>query len=86
MSYCRFQNTLSDLRDCRQALESLADGDESALSSDELEAATSMIHECLNFLDAIIPLDDASVNKAALNQRWVLALQDINNARAQLEG
>lgn len=42
MSYCRFQNTLSDLRDCADALEE----DDEPLSSEEARAAIKLIEEC----------------------------------------
>jgi hypothetical protein len=41
MSYCRFQNTLNDLRDCEEAL---ADGDE--LSAEEARAAKKLLNLC----------------------------------------
>ena len=44
MSYCRFQNTACDLRDCLEALEGRAD-----LSRDECDAAQSMFREFLIF-------------------------------------
>lgn len=43
MSYCRFQNTLQDLRDCQQALQMDGMGD---LSKEELSAAKSLIGIC----------------------------------------
>ena len=47
MSYCRFQNTLGDLRDCVNVLEALSSGDaEYALSDEEKEAARSLIMLC----------------------------------------
>lgn len=45
MSYCRFQNTLSDLQDCDGALEEFFDGTET-LSGDEIRAAASLIETC----------------------------------------
>ena len=41
MSYCRFQNTLGDLRDCKEAMD---DGDE--LSADEAKAKKALIELC----------------------------------------
>lgn len=45
MSYCRFQNTLNDLRDCQEALDENA---LNALSSDgdEERAAKALIRIC----------------------------------------
>ena len=39
MSYCRFQNTSGDLRECKDALEDLISGDSGPLSMDETHAA-----------------------------------------------
>ena len=44
MSYCRFQNTLKDLRDCADALEEI--GDNLAELSKEARAATELIAIC----------------------------------------
>lgn len=47
MSYCRFQNTLRDLEDCRDALqESFED-----LSDDEKNAALELISVCKEIAD-----------------------------------
>ena len=43
MSYCRFQNTLSDLRDCYHALQ---DGAAEELSAEETRARDSLIELC----------------------------------------
>lgn len=45
MSYCRFQNTLSDLKDC---LDWLHENDFNNLSQEEKEAAESMYEVCEN--------------------------------------
>lgn len=56
MSYCRFENTSSDLRDCVEALEELADetafGDGRPLSSSERVAADWMVKLCRRYLEA----------------------------------
>jgi hypothetical protein len=44
MGYCRFQNTVSDLADCEDALGELMDLDQ--LSSDEERAAWRLIRIC----------------------------------------
>jgi hypothetical protein len=49
MSYCRFQNTLPDLRDCRDALDDGAlDGN---LSAAEMDAAKALILLCEQIFD-----------------------------------
>ena len=45
MSYCRFQNTLRDLKDCLDALCDI-DGNLSELSKEEARAADSLILVC----------------------------------------
>lgn len=45
MSYCRFQNTLRDLKDCLDALCDI-DGNLSELSKEEAQAADSLILVC----------------------------------------
>ena len=45
MSYCRFQNTLKDLRDCAEALDEIGDN-LAELSKDEARAATALIAVC----------------------------------------
>ncbi len=41
MSYCRFQNTVSDLRDCEDNM------DDSGLSYDEAHARRRLIERCI---------------------------------------
>ena len=54
MSYCRFENTSRDLRDCVDALEELADGAEfiRPLSTSERQAADWMVKLCRLYLEA----------------------------------
>lgn len=47
MSYCRFQNTERDLRECVEVLEELLYGDGGTLSDDELRAANRLIGLCI---------------------------------------
>ena len=52
MSYCRFHNTLSDLRDCQNALEDYIDNDENVISSDEeRRCAKNLIELCREIAD-----------------------------------
>jgi hypothetical protein len=47
MSYCRFQNTLSDLRDCYRHLDEMGEnGEEGELSKDEQAAAEELVALC----------------------------------------
>lgn len=54
MSYCRFENTSRDLRDCVDALEELADGAEfiRPLSTSERQSADWMVKLCRRYLEA----------------------------------
>jgi hypothetical protein len=45
MSYCRFRNTLQDLRDCYDNWDTLEEGD-----SEELEARAEMLVLCSDIL------------------------------------
>jgi oligoendopeptidase F len=58
MSYCRFQNTDKDLRDCEEALEELFSGGDNnegdgALSREELEAAVSLVETCMRIAERV---------------------------------
>lgn len=61
MSYCRFNNTLNDLEDCKEALEN-----EDISSVDEKEKAKALIQLCReiadsfddDYIDSIIADDD----------------------------
>ncbi len=44
MSYCRFQNTLDDLRDCHEHMD---DVDSHSLGSDEVAARRALIRICV---------------------------------------
>ena len=50
MSYCKFRNTLPDLRDCADALCD-SDGDLSDLSEEEQNAARALIRLCREIAD-----------------------------------
>ena len=45
MSYCRFQNTLNDLRDCAESMDEIGDN-LTDLSKDEARAAAALIAVC----------------------------------------
>ena len=57
MSYCRFHNTLEDLRDCRDALYEMGDY-EKELSAEESKAAKRMLKICKELADDFMPEDD----------------------------
>lgn len=50
MAHCRFQNTLDDLRECKEILEELGD-DLSSLSAEESKASVQLIWLCKRMAD-----------------------------------
>lgn len=54
MSYCRFQNTLIDLRVCRRALTEIFNHASDPLSTDELEAAGDLAGEAATIVEALV--------------------------------
>lgn len=48
MNYCRFENTLPDLRDCAEAMDETYEGD---LSDTEKRARRSIIKVCIDIAD-----------------------------------
>lgn len=50
MSYCRFENTLTDLRDCEEALENIHD-EVTEMSSYEKNAVVKLIELCKTISD-----------------------------------
>lgn len=60
MSYCRFQNTERDLRDCADALEGLSGGEYASLSREELDAAKSLVQRCIDI--AILVAEHAGID------------------------
>lgn len=61
MSYCRFENTLTDLRDCQEALEDFINNDENVISSDEeRRKAKELIDVCRQIADAF---DESDIDR-----------------------
>ena len=59
MSYCMFQNTATDLRDCVEAMDAAESMAELDLSRDEKRSYDLMREFCQNFLDIANRLDHA---------------------------
>ena len=51
MSYCRFENTSNDLRDCVDAMEEVCDLEELDLSKSELHSLKYMVRLAADFLE-----------------------------------
>ena len=73
MSYCRFRNTLSDFRDCVDALRNIEAGQEEALSREELQAAKDLFCAANDALQALCENVGADVE-------WDLEDRDIERA------
>lgn len=58
MSYCRFQNTLADLRDCARALSEMGDY-EKELSEAEGKAAKRLLKLCRDLADDYEPSEES---------------------------
>jgi hypothetical protein len=56
MSYCMFQNTEGDLRDCVESLEEMEDF--SGLSESEMKSAMRMRRLCSEFIDHFDAIED----------------------------
>ena len=61
MSYCRFENTKSDLADCVNALERIAYDNES-ISEREWKYAKQMRSWCESFIEPFDDTDEAAIN------------------------
>ena len=61
MSYCRFENTTSDLADCVNALERIAYDNES-ISESEWKYAKQMRSWCEIFIETFDDIDEEEIN------------------------
>ena len=68
MSYCRFRNTLKDLRDCAENIMS------TDLSPDEAEARIALINVALDMLDELGIETD--LNGQSVKQRIIIATEE----------
>ena len=62
MTYCMFQNTATDLRQCLESMDAAETLDELELSRDEKRSYDLMREYCENFLDIAHRLDHAEAN------------------------
>lgn len=60
MSYCRFENTLTDLQDCVKAIEEVV-YDDQEISKREWEFAERMRSWCEMFLEAMYYADEGKI-------------------------
>jgi len=78
MSYCRFQNTLLDLQDCRVALEEMTTGNEGPLSRDELRAAKALAQEAADLLQLLSDYSGQSFEDLIDTDGFSDAIEQIN--------
>ena len=60
MSYCRFQNTFQDLRDCVQEMDDAYNIKDMELSEDEARAMKQMYSWCERFIENFDRLEEMS--------------------------
>jgi hypothetical protein len=89
MSYCRFENTVSDLGDCQLALEDLLMGDSNPLSDRELNKARELISTCADIL-ALVQEQSGMDRREFLNKMdndpKETINQILNNAQEHVRG
>jgi hypothetical protein len=86
MSYCRFQNTLQDFCDCRNAMEDLMnDSRAQPLSRDELAAAKLLAEQAQYFLQVIADYAGQSVEEMLDNDSAQNAIEQANKDAANNE-
>lgn len=62
MSYCRFQNTEADLRDCYRAMLQADTIEDMDLSDDELHAMTRLVNLCYKIIEEHESKEEAEVD------------------------
>lgn len=84
MSYCRFQNTSGDFRDCDEALEEMIDGAGDSLSEDELAAAKSLAKRACAMVERLADRAGLDVDLSDLRKKLPEVLDQLNkDAKAQ---
>lgn len=64
MSYCRFQNTLTDFEDCSTSLAEAFEGDLGKLSREELRAAIRLVEEARDLVNMVRDMADVDEDGA----------------------
>ena len=67
MSYCRFQNTLSDLSDCREQIQLLMDNEGADKITDraEIAARAALVVMCLEIAEMFPSINDRVMDREA---------------------
>lgn len=82
MSYCRFENTHRDLKDCRNALEELLEGQAALDTQYELPAAKNLAKECATILQLLADHAGVSVEDLVDSERTITDTIDKANKEA----
>lgn len=82
MNYCRFQNTLIDLTDCRRTIADMAYCPEEcgSLSREELQAAKAIAEEAMALLQMIADYASVEVHELFDTDKSAEVLAEINHA------
>lgn len=83
MSYCKFQNTLKDLRDCHRTFVDMECGGEDPLSRDELEAAKELAAECLAVVELLTQDEKKSMTAEGVQDMIDLWQEDCEEMRKE---
>lgn len=81
MSYCRFQNTLIDFRDCANTINAMIDGDAEPVSDYELRAAKSLIDEAYTLLLTMCDATGLDIGTLECGKDMMDRVQQIAQAR-----
>jgi hypothetical protein len=83
MSYCRFQNTLIDFRDCAATINAMIHEDAEPLSDYELRAARNLVHEAYELLLAMCDTTGLELGSLECGQDMMQRVQRIAQAREE---
>lgn len=80
MSYCRFQNTLSDLVDCQDTLEEMMATECKPLSRQELHAAKELASRCLSIVEMLADHGGRDVDEDLNSRHLDDIIEEINDS------
>jgi hypothetical protein len=83
MSYCRFQNTLIDFRDCAATINAMINEDAEPLSDYELRAAKNLVHEAYELLLTMCDATGLELGSLECGQDMMQRVQRIAQAREE---
>jgi hypothetical protein len=84
MSYCRFENTRGDFRDCAESLCELLEGDATeALSDTELQAAKDLFNAALQAVELLAEHSGMTLDLRKLAREIPTVLDNANNQVAE---